>query len=83
MVFVIYALIQRDLRIECMIFIMKFVRFFSCCCNYENSKLSNLHKNQLESDMAKAYPFKQQPKRFNQKLFNDSEFNAELNQLTI
>jgi hypothetical protein len=57
MVFSIYAIIQRDLRIECMLFIMKIINFFTCCSKIKSSKILN----KIESDLAKAYPFKFKP----------------------
>ena len=57
MVFLIYAIIQRDLRIECLLFIMKIINFFTCCLNIKSSKILN----KIESDLAKAYPFRFKP----------------------
>ena len=69
---------------------MKIIQFFSCCCNLTNSKLLNLQKTMVESDLAKAYPFKFQPHstRLNSKtakffVSKEEDLNEESNQLTL
>lgn len=59
--FLTYFINQRDMRIESMLIFMKILKFFSCCYNYENSKLLKLKSMQLKLEMAKTYPFKFQP----------------------